>query len=214
MGEISLPADFHEALQSDLRDSIGHWQKEVAALLPTLPSDIAIQFDNNFLIPGFGTGGAAIGLNSLKLAYDPTFNASEEELKAELRATYYHECYHLARGISFETTPHDEPAISNAVEEGLATKFEMVFTNSNPGYARYEDRATMLEWLQEVRGLPDGFDYDWERWKFFDSETGRKWILYKVGVFIVDEAFNNNPELTIEGMSTFGDDDVIALSKL
>lgn len=72
----------------------------------------------------------------------------------------------------------------------------------------------MLAWLQEVRGLPNGFEYEWQRWKFFDPGTGRKWILYKVGVFLVDEVLKNNPGLTIVAMSTLSTDEIISLSKL
>jgi uncharacterized protein YjaZ len=214
MNEIKLPPRFGQSLQTELRTSIQQWHAEVKKLLPNLPSQIDIEFDDEYLVPGFGTGGAASGLNAMKLAYNPEFDASQNELIAELKATYYHEAYHLTRGFSFETTPHDLPAIKNAIEEGLATKFEVVYTDSKPGYAQYEDRKTMLAWLEEVRNLPDGFDYDWQRWKFFDPETGRKWILYRVGVFIVDEALKNESKLTIKSISTLSVDDITALSKL
>ncbi len=205
---------YEQKLRQELLDSIQAWHSEIAVLLPTLPPDIDIEFDNDYITEGFGTGGVAWDPKTLKLAYDPNFETSHEELMAELRATYFHETYHLARGFSYVSTPYDLPAIHNAVEEGLATKFEVVHTNSKPGYGQYEDRKTMLLWLKEVRGLPDGFDYDWARWKFFDPQTGRKWILYKVGVFLVDEALKNTPGLTIEAMVTLSVDEIIALSKL
>jgi len=214
MSEIKLPSHYERPLQDELRESIELWHEQVAGLLPTLPSEVEIEFDDDYLVPGFGTGGAASGLNAMKLAYNPNFSKTHDELIAELRATYFHESYHLARGFSFETTPYDLPAIIHALEEGLATKFEVVRADSKPGYEQYEDRETMLAWLEEVRSLPDGFDYDWERWKFFDPATERKWVLYKVGVFLVDGALCNNPGLTIEGLSTLAADEVIALSKL
>ena len=213
MGEINIPSGYEQTLQADLRRSIEMWQKETVSLLPTLPNDINVQFDNEYLVPGFGTGGATSDLHSMKLAYDSSF-ASQEELLAELRGTYFHESYHLARGFSFETTPNDLPAIKMAIEEGAATKFEVLRAGSTPGYSKYEARDTMLAWLKEVKELPDGFDYDWQRWKFFDPGTGRKWILYKVGVFIVDEALKNNPKLTIEGMSALSPEEILTLSRL
>lgn len=214
MGEILIPSDYELPLQTELRHSIGHWQKEVSELLPSLPADIDVQFDNDFLVPGFGTGGAAWNLDTIKLAYDRSLNTSQELLIAELKATYYHETYHLARGVSFETTPPDLPALSNAIEEGAATKFEVVHADSKAEYQQYEDRATMQSWLKEINRLPNGFDYDWQRYKFFDPETGRKWILYKIGMFIVDEALNNNPDFTIEGLSELSCDDILILSGL
>jgi len=160
MSEIIIPSSYELSLQAELRQSIEEWQKEVATLLPTLPPEVTIEFDNQHLTPGFGTGGVAWSPNVIKLAYDPTFCTNHKELMDELRATYFHEAYHLARGVSFESTPHDLPAINNAIEEGLATKFEVAHTNSKPGYEQYEDRETMLDWLKEVKGLPDGFDYE------------------------------------------------------
>lgn len=214
MSEIQFLPIYDETLQQVLQGSIKQWHSEVASLLPTLPAKINIEFDNDYLVPDSGTGGAAWSLDSLKLAYDPSFDASQEELLTELKATYYHEGYHLARGFSFETTPADLPALTMAIEEGAATRFETVHTGSNPGYAHYEDKATMLAWLEEVKGLPDGFDYDWRRWKFFDPETGRKWILYKVGVFIVDEALKNDTDLTIESMATLSAKQILERARL
>ncbi len=214
MSEIKLMPEYDESLQERLRSSIQGWHTEAAKLLPTLPANIDIEFDNNYLIPGFGTGGASWDLHTMKLAYDPSFDATEEDLLAELKATYFHEGYHLSRGFSFMTTPNNFPAIKNAIEEGAATKFEVVHANSSPGYEKYKNRETMLQWLDEVKGLPDGFDYDWQRWKFFDPETGRKWILYKVGIFIIDEALMKKPDLTITNMSTLDCEEILKLSKL
>lgn len=98
MSEITLISDFEVSLQDDLRNCIKLWHMEVKELLPTLPDDIDIEFDNDFLVTGFGTGGAAWTPRLLKLAYDTTFDAPREDLIAELRATYFHEGYHLARG--------------------------------------------------------------------------------------------------------------------
>lgn len=214
MSEIHLPSLYEQPLRDELQEAVGQWHEQVAKLLPTLPSEVDIEFDNDYLTPGFGTGGAAFGLHAMKLAYDPAFSATQDELLVELREVYFHESYHLARGFSFETTPDDLPAINLAIEEGLATKFEIAHANAKPGHGEYEDRETMLAWLKEVRDLPDGFDYDWEHWKYFDPETGRKWILYKVGLFVVDEALSNNPKLTIETIAVLTVQEIIALSKL
>ena len=212
MGEVNSYLDSH--LQTELQNSIARWHDEVARLLPTLPAEIHIQFDNTYLTPGYGVGGIAWAPHTLKLAYDPSFDGGYDQLMLRLKAVNYHERYHLASGISFLTTPHDLPAINHAVQEGTATKFEVIRANSSPGWAQYEDRTTMLSWLDEVRKLPDGFDYDWRRWKFFDPETGRKWILYKVGLFVVDETLKRNPKLTIEAMATLSEDKILELSGL
>jgi hypothetical protein len=205
---------YTEAMRRDLSTSLAEWQAELGVLLPNLPRDITLEFDNDQLVPGSGTGGVAWNLRELKLALDPGFNETHEELFKELKAVYFHESYHLARKFSFATTPSDLPALSHAIEEGAATKFEMAYGGVTPRYGKYEDRKTMLRWLEEVKALPDGFDYDWERWKFFDPETKREWILYKVGLFIVDEALEHNQTLSIEAMSKLSSDEIFKQSTL
>ena len=214
MSEIIVQSNFEPSLQHQLRGDIATWDKELTSLLKTLPGERVIIFDNVNLSAGEVTCGEALNLHTIRLGYDPTFAATPEELKAKLQASYFHESYHLARGFSFETTPSDQSALTNAIEEGAATKFEIIRAGSNPGYAQYEDRPTMLKWLKEVQSLPDGFDYNWKRWKFFDPETGRTWVTYKVGVFIVDEALKHNPELSIEDFSILSTDKILELSNL
>jgi len=214
MNKIIFLPDYSEGLRSELSSSIEQWNKELMVLLPNLPDDIIIEFDNNQLIQGYGTGGTAWDLRTLKLGYDPNFGANPEDLIKELRAIYFHEIYHLVRKFSFITTPNDLPALTNAIEEGVATKFEMVHGGGMPSYGKCEERNTMLDWLEEVKALPDGFDYDWEHWKFFDPETGRQWILYKVGVFIVDELLKNNPKLSIKSVVFLDAEKIFKFSKL
>lgn len=200
------------SLEIELRKLTNSWHQELQTLLPGLPDDVVIEFDNNYLVPDFATGGATWSPSLVKLAYDPQFNAPEAEKIAELRATYFHESYHVFRGYSFGTTPADQSSIAIAIEEGLATKFESLFAGSDPGYAKLEDRDTMLSWVKEVRALPNGFDYDWQKYKFFDAETGRKWILYRVGVFIVDEAIKNSPGQSLEALNSLTAAQIFELS--
>lgn len=208
-----IPA-IEPSLETELRNLISSWHQELQTLLPGLPEEIDIEFDNNYLIPIFATGGAAWNPQLIKLAYDSRFDAPESVKISELRATYFHESYHVFRGYSFETTPADQSAIGIAIEEGLATKFESLSAGSDPGYAQLENRDTMLSWVEEVRGLPNGFDYDWQKYKFFDFETGRKWILYKVGVFIVDEAIKNSPKHTLESLNYLSANEILELTQL
>lgn len=201
------------SLESELRKLTSTWHQELQILLPGLLDDIEIEFDNNYLVPDFATGGSTWSPNLIKLAYDPGFDAPKAEKIAELRATYFHENYHVFRGYSFETTPADQSAIGIAIEEGLATKFEALYACSSSGYAELEDRDTMLAWLEEVRALPNGFDYDWQKYKFFDADTGRKWILYKVGVFIVDEAIKNSSDQTLDSLKDLTATQILELAR-
>lgn len=213
MSEHSINSELGPKLESELRGNINTWHDDLLHLLPSLPQNVEIVFDNIHLVPGSATGGAAWSLNKIKLAFDPDFNAAYADKINDLKASYYHECYHLSRGYSFETTPIDQAAIGIAIEEGLATKFESLYAGSNPAYAEYEDSLTMAAWLSEVKGLPKGFDYDWQKYKFYDESTGRKWILYKVGVFIIDEAIKSSPSKSFEDLSHLSVAQILELAK-
>jgi hypothetical protein len=214
MSTLEQSPEIEPALETRLRTLTSMWHKELLSILPGLSDDVTVEFDNNYLVPEFATGGATWSPSLMKLAYDPNFPAPESEKIAELKATYFHEVYHVFRGYSFETTPEDQSAIGIAIEEGLATKFEMLHAGSKPGYAKLEDCEIMRAWLDEVQALPNGFDHDWQKYKFFDAENGRKWVLYKVGVFIVDEAIKNNPTQTLESLNDLSAEQILELSRL
>lgn len=202
------------SLEIKLLELINSWHQDLKTILPGLSDDIQTGFDNNYLMPYHATGGGTLTPHLIKLAYNPQFNAPEAEKIAELKATYFHENYHALRGYSFETTSADQSAIGIAVEEGLATKFEMLHAGSYPGYAVLENSVIMRQWLDEVRALPNGFDYDWHKYKFFDAETGRKWILYKVGLFIVEDAIRYSPNQAFETLNNLTVPQIIKLSRL
>lgn len=201
-------------IQTELLSQVPEWQKEIKATLPALPDDIAVEFDNRYLITDTGTGGFAVSRDRIKLAFDPNFPGDREEQIADLKAINSHESFHIVQNYVGDNPALDGiPAIEHAIYEGAATKFEMLRVGSNPGRGQYPaDRQTILDWFNEVKSLPKDFDFD--KWKFYDPETDRRWILYRVGTFIIDEVLRHNPELAIEDLATRSPQEILELSKL
>jgi len=168
------------------RADIEKFYAEACTLLPELPDDITFQDNNNLIIPGYPTGGFTASPSLVKLGVDSNW-PDASELAAGLRATILHEAYHVVQGYSGEASKkHPFSAIESAVYEGCATVFARQYAGKTPGWAQYEDEQTMLSWFKELCGVADGQDY--KNLRFFDPATGRRWVVYKTGVFIVDRA--------------------------
>jgi uncharacterized protein YjaZ len=138
--------------------------------------------------PGYGVGGYAESSACVRLVLDPSVELEPEVRRRRLHAAVLHESFHLVQGFTVAAyRGRVRPsALEHAVYEGCATVFERERARNEPPWGALEDDETMRAWTAEVAAL--GADYDWRRWKFFDPETRRPWILYRVGTFVVDTA--------------------------
>jgi uncharacterized protein YjaZ len=202
-----------QKLITNLENHLASWTEKLHELLPEAPQDLTIEWNNRWLIPETGTGGATLSKRKIELAFDPTYDGNKEDKIVDLKGSYFHEVFHTVQGWTFEDTAGKEiSAIDSAIYEGAATVFERDRAKTKPLWGLKDDDETMLKWLEEVRNLPN--DYDYRKYKFFDSDTGRRWILYPVGTFIVDQALENNPDIVIEDMATISPVQILALAKL
>jgi uncharacterized protein YjaZ len=97
----------------------------------------------------------------------------------QLRATLFHEFYHLVR----EATITPDSLIERMVSEGLATAFEREFGGAPTPWGAYPDDVAV--WTQEFMALPP--DADERQWMYQHSD-GRRWIGFKVGTYVADRA--------------------------
>lgn len=182
------------------------WEEKLRKLLPTLPVVFDVTIEPEFLGEPVikqtddmwynAVGGSTPTQDTIKITIDDRIRLTDEELLVQLKETYFHEVYHLARGYSFESK--NLTLLDVAVEEGLATKFEMETTGSDPWYAMHKDRKTMLKVLAEVLQadkLPG--PKDWQKWKFYDKETDRYWILYRLGAFLIEDVIRSKNVNTV-----------------
>lgn len=207
--DITYIPDISQEDRDVLTPLLDTWRDEVRALLGDASTPSKIVFNNYFLIPETGTGGFADHDNVLVLAFDPNFPDREAQLKS-LRSSYFHESYHIVQQWLGDTVL---PAIDEAILEGAATVFERDRTDSTPLWGVYDDNDQYMKGLvAQVLNLPS--DYDVQKWKYLDEETNEKWILYKVGVYIVDMTLKNKPSLTIESIATMSSSEILTFSKL
>jgi uncharacterized protein YjaZ len=189
---------------------LSKWEQEVRQLLPTLPQFNTV-FNNTWLIPDTGTGGFARSKDQIELAFDLHFLDKDRQLD-DLKGSLFHECYHLVQGFVSDDYSYDKvTALDNAIYEGAATVFEKVHTKSQPKWGEYPERPKALEWLELIRNL--GTDVNYSKWKFYHPELDERWILYRTGSFIIDEALNNN-DVKIENLATMPPSDIFRLSRL
>jgi hypothetical protein len=197
-------------LKAQLDPRIAVWSKEVRQLLPSLPVDLEFNFDNQYLIPDIGTGGFTLSKKRVALSFDPNFQGDKEDQLQNLRASVFHEGYHVVQGFTGEDYQEDMAAIYNAIYEGAATVFERDKAGVAPPWGEYLDDEAMTDWIGEIKALPQG--YDWQKYKFYDAETDRQWVMYKVGTYITDKALRNHSELNIEDLAQIDPAGILALA--
>lgn len=207
MDIIYLP-EIHQTQRDTITPLLHEWKNEVNKLLGDSANPKKVVFNNYFLIPETGTGGFADDENVLVLAFDPNFHDIDQQLQS-LKASYFHESYHIAQGWLGDTVL---PPLQESILEGAATVFERSRAHGKPPWGEYESGEAMRRLFDQVSQL--GPDYDHEKWKYFDKESGEKWILYKVGTFVVDEALRKNPNLTIEILADKKYKEIIEHSRL
>jgi hypothetical protein len=147
----------------------------------------------------------------VKIFLDATVDLAPAERTRRLHGAVLHEAMHVVQGFTMwayrdRAAP---PALEHAVYEGCATVLERERAGTTPPWARLEDDETMRAWTGEVAAL--GTDFDWRRWKFYDPETGRDLVLYRVGTFVVDRALAATGD-EIESLAGRAPADIAALA--
>ncbi|MEI6751217.1 MAG: DUF2268 domain-containing putative Zn-dependent protease [Candidatus Saccharibacteria bacterium] len=221
MNEAIYPPNIEAGISEDLEISMGQWRAELEELLPTLRQDVTTEFVYDLNIAGMpdstedtylmGVGGSTVTANRIKLAIDPS-KINTPGYNELIKATFFHEHFHIARGYNHQDSV-GLSLLDTAIEEGSATKFEMITVGSMPGWGKYQDRETMLERVNELKNSVVDEHTDWSKWKFYDPETDRHWILYRVGAFIVDEALANGG-LEIQDLAVMTREEILEKANL
>ncbi len=97
----------------------------------------------------------------------------------QLRATLFHELYHLVR----EARITADALVERAIGEGLATAFERDFGGAATPWGTYPEEISA--WTTEFLTLPD--DADQRQW-MYQHPDGRRWIGFRVGTYLADRA--------------------------
>lgn len=179
--------------QEKIKTTIENAYIEVKQLLPTLSDRLNITVQpSEYVIPETGEGATAVHPDLLNINIDPNANNSMDWIiDNHLCGTIFHESHHCARYKKFD---NEESLLGNAILEGLATVFERDYAEHAPLWGGYSE-IPITEWTEELLSHKDETDFDYPKW-FFDADDGRRWLGYRVGTYIVDQALENHPEET------------------
>ncbi len=182
---------------------------EVVNLIPFLPGYVNLVVSPTIpeqVIPETGDGGMTYGDDYSSVYFDYTVPHGKKRLLSGIRTTTFHELVHAA---TYQYEAWQPGVLYGAVTEGLATVFERDYADSQPLWGEYEDDETMDKWLHELEALSPKSEKDMDY--FVNHPDGRKWIVYKTGVWIVDKLLQSDENLF--ELMKLGHNDVIAKFK-
>lgn len=164
---------------------------EVRRLLPTLPADIVLKvYPGTDVIPETGETGFTAGTNRVFWIVTPRRPEGVIAIaNRELRGTLFHELHHLVRA----QTEGSLTLRQRVVGEGLATAFERDMAGMPAPWGKYPPEVA--EWTKEILALPD--DASWKQWMSRHPD-GRRWVGYKVGTYIADQAMRSSKKSAAE----------------
>lgn len=163
-------------------------------LLPDLPATINIRFTDNGADSKTGVGGFTVSDKQINIAVLKDFHDRDLQNK-NLRGVFFHESFHVQQGFTFDKSPFT--ALESAIYEGCAVIFERQQTETLATYANYSDHTDeqLQSWLNEIHKVGNEYFEDtdvWHKWAFYHPEYDQKWIIYKVGTWLVDNILKEN----------------------
>jgi uncharacterized protein YjaZ len=179
---------------------------DVRQFLPGLPKDLRITVQaGDRVIPETGETGS-IGLpGAVYWTVDPNHVGGVlSVVNAQLRATLFHEWFHLVREARFSP----ETIVERAVNEGLATAFERDFGGAPTPWGAYP--VEVGAWTRELLALAPGTSsHEW----MYEHPDGRRWVGFKVGTYLADRAVRESG-LSLAQLAVEPTEKIIALAKV
>lgn len=152
--------------------------------LPQLDPDIDILVRASAdVIPETGVTGHSESSSSIVLKLNPEDERGVcDNAKAFIRSTYFHEAHHAVRHNIYKW---GDSLAGDAIFEGLGSAFERDFVGSLAPWGDYSQIPEIEVWTRELLALDS--DAPRNEYKFQHSD-GRRWIMYRVGTYIIDKA--------------------------
>lgn len=163
---------------------------EVVRLLPTVKPDFLLWVRLGAdVIAETGEVGVSVAPGLIEWVVDPTAPGGIVEVaRHRLRATLFHELHHQARGwVLRGGAPGRITLVDAAIAEGLATVFARDEAGDRAPWADYPDEVE--EWVIDLRHQPETVN---RRQWMYRHPDGRRWIAYKAGTYIVDQAIERS----------------------
>lgn len=182
---ISTRVEIASSTIDDLQRISNETEIEVRSHLPELDDQLRLVVQlGSEVIDETGEVGASIAPGVIAWTVDPGRAGGVAGVAARhLRHTLFHEMHHLVRGWTFYGAAEATSFMQGVVSEGLATAFARDAAGDDASWARYPD--DVQTWVDELRELPSTASY--HHW-MFQHPDGRKWIGYRAGTYIADQA--------------------------
>ena len=163
--------------------------------LPALAPQLTLQVrSGKDVIPELGAT-ATVGLSDwVQWTVDPDHPLGVVKIaETHLRGALFHEFHHLVRG----STISSETLMDHVVTEGLATVFERDFAGESRPWADYP--GDVSKWVDELLlQPPTAKRSEW----LSRHPDGRRWIGYKAGTYLVDQAMKSLNRSSAELVAT------------
>ena len=200
---------FSEEFQEKFEKVITEAHAEASKLLQHVPehTNYFVQLAPWSTIPEKGMGARTESSRLIIFSLDQGLPHGEESLMQCARETVFHELNHSSR---FEAGFIHGRFIDGCVMEGLATRFEHEKAGADPLWGKYDTDEARL-WFDEIRELGNNIDYG--QYMYTHSD-GRRWIGYKVGTWIVDEAIKKSGRDIIDLTCNASSDEIIKLAQV
>lgn len=171
---------------------------EVRRFLPTVPNTVIVKvYPGTDVIPETGEAGSTALTDRVFWIVHPHRPEGVSAIaKRELRGTLFHELHHLVRAQTEQTVT----LMERVVGEGLATVFERDAAGMSPPWGQYPDNVS--EWVTELLSHGERPEqYTSKQWMSRHPD-GRRWIGYKAGTYIADQAIKATGKSAAELVNT------------
>lgn len=185
--------DTTQITRDDIETIVSSAAKEAGELLPSdfeFLNLVVSPTKPEWVIPETGSSGMTYSDEYISLTFDPTLPYGIDTFRKYLREMVFHEMTHAT---TFSHDPWQPSGMFGPVTEGLAVVFERDYAGAQPLWGRYTDDATMHDWYEEMKALPESEHKDMRY--FFDHPDGRRWIAYKTGTWMVDKLLDTGEDL-------------------
>jgi uncharacterized protein YjaZ len=184
----------NRTFESSFTQTIDDAYKDVQKLLDNIPEVLQVKFTDNGGSDITGVGGFAFSHSQINLAVLEDFIDREAQI-ANLRSTVFHESFHIQQGFTYSDSPFT--ALDAAVYEGSAIAFERDYAQNDAAYGDYSAYTyeQLQGWLNEIKSVGTRYFEDeetWHKWAFYHPDYDQRWIVYKVGSWLVDRILLTN----------------------
>ena len=178
----------NESYERQFNDLIVAAYSECQKILIGIPIDIEFSFKNNCANEITGVGGSSISRKIINLAVIDNFQNLDLQTE-NLRGAIFHELFHIQQDFTVDKQPFN--ALESAIYEGCGLVFERSHAGVNAAYGSYESNTEteLTKWFNEIKKIGIEYSYDkptWQTWAFYHKEYNEKWIIYKVGSWLID----------------------------